>query len=62
MARSKYIYTLYEDFQALAHFTVKHEAVAYWERKLNKNPAITMERSQDGGPVEKAVVIHDWQT
>lgn len=62
MARSKYIYTLYNGRAPLAHFTVKYEAVRYWRMKLGRNPSITLERSPDGGSTEKSVIVRDWQT
>lgn len=63
MARSKYVYTLYDATgKPVAHFTVKHEAVRYWETKLERDPKVTMERSPDGGPADRSAVVEGWQT
>jgi hypothetical protein len=48
LARSQYIYILEDWHGLIAAFTVKHEAVSFWEFKLDQNPNVKLYRIPDG--------------
>jgi hypothetical protein len=51
MARSSYIYIFQTiDNKPLAAFTVKHEAITFWENHLDSDPTYVLLRIYDGGP------------
>ncbi len=63
MARSTYIYLLYTEDEKLpkAAFTVKHEAVTYWEKELDSIETAFLLRVPDNGPFSNFSVVENWR-
>lgn len=65
MARSTYIYILYDPYAPNAGiagaFTIKHEVIKFWRDHMQSDPRAWMDRVRDGENFVSARPVEGWQ-